>query len=154
MMFDINKKKLKEAFSKIKEELDEHREAINSNTNELQQTQEFLDKLDEKIDKLQEKIETLKLSIHEKEEESYSVTSLTFREKEVFLVLYESEEMLTYEEIAKKLGLTKELVASYVTNLVIKGVPVIKKYSDSIIYVILDSKFKASQAKRNIIPLV
>ena len=62
--------------------------------------------------------------------------------------------MLTYEEIAKKLGLTKELVASYVTNLVIKGVPVIKKYSDSIIYVILDSKFKASQAKRNIIPLV
>lgn len=153
-MFDINKKKLKEAFSKIKEELDEHREAINSNTNELQQTQEFLDKLDEKIDKLQEKIETLKLSIHEKEEESYSVTSLTFREKEVFLVLYESEEMLTYEEIAKKLGLTKELVASYVTNLVIKGVPVIKKYSDSIIYVILDSKFKASQAKRNIIPLV
>ena len=153
-MFDINKKKLKEAFSKIKEELDEHREAINSNTNELQQTQEFLDKLDEKIDKLQEKIETLKLSIHEKEEESYSVTSLTFREKEVFLVLYESEEMLTYEEIAKKLGLTKELVASYVTNLVIKGVPVIKKYSDSIIYVILDSKFKASQAKKNIIPLV
>ena len=85
---------------------------------------------------------------------SSQISPLTKNEKEVFLVLYtkgEEKDYLTYKEIGRSLALSKELVMGYITNLIEKGIPLIKRYAENQIYIKLDPKFKNIQAKENIV---
>jgi len=80
----------------------------------------------------------------------YDKISLTNREKELFVLLYSYEE-LTFLQIARKLSLTKQLVERYVSNLILKGIPIIKSYREDQTYLSLDPHFKSQQAKENLV---
>lgn len=150
---------LKDSFKKIKEELEEHLETINQNTNEIQANYEYIQKLDEKIEKLNEKLEEIRMHLDiikedvSKTKDKFEATKLTTREQEVFLVLYTATEFLSYKDIAKRIGLTESLVGNYITNLIEKGIPIIKKYINKVAYIKLDSHFKELQAKENILEI-
>lgn len=147
---------LKRAFNIVRDELDDHREAINQNTNETQANYEYLCKLDSKIEKLAERIDEITLFIRQlkgQEPKKYVVSRLTRKEQEVFLVIYTSEDDINYRDIGRRLGLTEELVNCYVENLIMKGVPIIKKYINNELFINLDKDFKAIQAKENLLQI-
>ncbi len=163
-LLTINKK-LKNAFNTIKEEFEEHLGSINENTNEIQANYEYLCNIDSKIDKLNEKIEDLQLFINRlatkdykkhNEKQVYNHIFLTTREKEVFLALYtmaEEKGPITYKVISRRIGLTEFMVREYVTNLIEKGIPVIKKYVNQEVYLDIDQKFRHMQAKENLVDI-
>jgi predicted DNA-binding transcriptional regulator len=77
-------------------------------------------------------------------------------EQQVFLVIYTLEEekgSITYEDIAKKLNISEQLAGNYVTSIIEKGVPILKRYINSKPYLRLDPEFKTLQAKENILQL-
>ena len=142
---------LKKSFEKIKDEFDEHRETINQNTNEIQANYEYLCRLDSKIEKLAERIDEISMFMSLKApDKSYHVSNLTTREKEVFLTLYSSDG-LGYEDIARRTGLTENLVICYISNIIAKGVPVTKKYVDKGVLLDIEPGFKEIQMKENIV---
>ncbi len=146
---------LKKAFAQIKEEFNQHLDSINQNTDEINANYEYIAELDAKIDKLNEKISDIQMELSHltgsnKEIKKYDKISLTNREKELFVLLYSYEE-LTFLQIARKLSLTKQLVERYVSNLILKGVPIIKSYREDETYLSLDPHFKAQQAKENLV---
>lgn len=147
--------KLKDAFTKIKEELNDHRETLNQNTNEIQSNYELLCRLESKLDKLEERVDELSLFVKQEGKKDgchqFNVSSLTRKEQEVFMTIYSCEEGVTYYQIAKKTGLTEDLVVGYVTNLIAKGVPLIKRYLANGVVVYLDEDFKRLQAQQNIL---
>ena len=149
---------LRDAFSKIKEEFNQHLDSINQNTDEINANFEHITELEAKIDKLDEKIsdiqmELLQLKGVKKEDmKKYEKINLIKTEKEVFVLLYSNEE-LTFLQIARKLSLTKQLVERYISNLILKGIPVIKSYREDETFLSLDPHFKAQQAKENIVGL-
>ena len=151
------KQGLKGAFSKIKEELNDHRETLNQNTNEIQSNYELICRLESKIDKMEERLDELPLFVQQSKGQSDSdrfvVSSLTRKEQEVFMAIYMCEQGTSYYQIARKTGLTENLVVCYVTNLIAKGVPVIKKYLSSGVMVYLDEEFKRVQAQQNILKI-
>ncbi len=163
-LLTINKK-LKNAFNTIKEEFEEHLSSINENTNEIQANYEFLCNIDSKIDKLNEKIEDLQLFINRlvanddkkhDEKQVYNHIFLTIKEKEVFLALYtmaEEKGPITYKAISRRIGLTEFMVREYVTNLIEKGIPVIKKYVNHEVHLDIDRKFRHMQAKENLVDI-
>lgn len=170
-MFIVDKKRklyswfpvdLKEIIKQVREELDEHLCAINENTNEIQANYEYLAKLEAKIEKLSERIERIQLFLEEKlglqrsEVKEFTIEPLTNKEKEVFLTLYTLEEtkgLVTYTDIARKTGLPEEFVCSYITRMIEKGVPIVKRYVRDKPYLKLDSRFKELQAKKNILKI-
>jgi DNA-binding CsgD family transcriptional regulator len=152
---ELVKKQISSGLKDIKEELDEHLISVNQNTNEIQTNYEYLCELDSKISKLKERLDEINAFLgmsHPKSD--YKISPLTKNEKEVFLVLYtkgEEKDYLTYKEIGRSLALSKELVMGYITNLIEKGIPLIKRYAENQIYIKLDPKFKKIQAKENIV---
>ena len=158
---------IKNAFLKIKEEFDEHLHAINENTNEIQSNYEYLCRLETRIDKIEEKINEMGFIVDQfKAKKTYSfqkvdgsqqqfqVSPLTQAEMQVFLVLYTIDDLMkkaTYHEIAKKLTISESLVQNYITNLIEKGIPIIKQYLNNKVYLKLDADFKNLQAKKNIL---
>ena len=155
LLFSKKEQQLRSAFTKIKEEMTEHLESINENTNEIQSTNEYLCEIDAKIEKLMERIEEISIFIgmnKSYDELTNPVKSLTINEKEVFMVLYtlgEEKGYITYEDIAKKLGLTEQLAMNYVTSTTAKGVPIMKRYIDNRVHLRLNPDFKRLQAKEN-----
>jgi len=150
--FSKLKNTIKDAFKKVKEEFDDHRESINRNTNEIQANYEYLCQLDSKIEKLSERIDELSMFLqYDKPEKHYEISGLTTREKEVFLVLYTDGREMGYKEIARKTGLTENLVICYVANLMTKGVPILRKHKNNELVLILDPDFKEYQMKENIV---
>lgn len=139
----------------VREELDDHREAINEGANETQATFQFVQLLNDKIERLAERVDELTLLVKGKRERpEFNITPLNGREKELFLVLYtitEAKTYATYREIARKLAWSESLVGSYVTNLIEKGVPVLKKYADGTVYLRLEEDFRREQARNNIV---
>lgn len=151
------KSNLKKVMESVREELDDHREAINENTTEIQTNHEFLVQLDEKIDKLAARIDELSMLVQGKHEvKDFKVKALTNREKQVFQVIYElgsTSNFITYRAIANRLCLSEQLVAQYVANIVEKGVPLLKRYSSSKVYINLTPGFREKQAKHCLIGL-
>lgn len=162
----VNKDKLKlleihlnKSFEQVKEQFEDHLETINENTNEIQSNFEYLCELDMKIDKLSEKIDELNNLIRlqrgeNTEKKTFSLKPLTKKEKEVFYALYiltEQRKYTTYKEISRRACYSNDLIAAYITSLIEKGVPVIKKYSNRIVYLTLDQEFRQLQAKENIV---
>lgn|SRR3989338_4616860 len=161
-MFEELRDQIKKAFSKLKVELNDYRDAINENTNEIQANYEYLCRVDSKLEKLTERIDELTLFMNqlaqksgltEKQQKTYAVEKLTRKEQEVFMVLYAKENNvpMTDQDIARRIALSVDLVSLYVSNLIIKGVPVIKQMIDGTQQYILDQEFKIYQAKNNII---
>lgn len=161
---NINKN-LKRAFNAIKEEFEDHLNAINENTGEIQANYEFMCRLDSKIDKLNEKIEEMQFFMKNVTEEDddkqelqksllYKNIFLTNKEKEVFLAIYtlaEEKGPILYSSIAKRIGISEFVAREYVTNLIEKGIPIMKKYVKNEVYIDIEKNFKHIQAKENII---
>ncbi|MFW6220374.1 MAG: hypothetical protein ACOC3X_01740 [Nanoarchaeota archaeon] len=151
------KNNLKEAFLRIKDELNDYRECINQNTNEIQSNYEYMCRMESKIDKLSEKFEELYLIVMEDKnklkEEKYNIQDLTRKEQEIFMIIYLNNQGCTYYDISKKTGLDENVVICYVTNLIAKGIPLIKKYLSNGIRIFLDDEFKQIQAKNNILKI-
>ncbi len=156
---DTIQKNLKDSFSKIKEEFEDHKEAINQNTNEIQSNYEYLCKLDSKFDKLSEKIDHICMVLNSvskdkiETKKTYNIPPLTLREQEVFIVLYSSEKEISYKEIARRTALTENLVMNYITSLISKGVPIIKKYTNNNAFLSLEIDFKQQQTKENVLKI-
>jgi biotin operon repressor len=157
---DKNKFKLQilSALGCVKDELDDHIDTINEDTNEIQSNFEYLRELDQKVEKLNEKIDMIFNILRQEKivpaEKKFSVKRLTKKEKDVFYALYtltESRTYVTYKEIAQALKFTESLVANYVGNLIEKGIPVLKKYSERIVYIGVEKEFRDVQAKENIV---
>ncbi len=144
-------------FDSFREELDDHRAAINENTNELQSNHEYIRSVEEKIDKLHARIEELFLIVEgKKAEQKLEIQPLTKREQEVFQALYivgESIPFVSYKQLARKLNISEQLISGFITNLVEKGVPIMKKYDDGLAFVQLEPKFRQKQAKEVVIGL-
>ncbi len=155
--------KFEAALKGIREEFDDHRESINDSTNEIEANYELLCKLDAKVDRLQEQVEKFHLSLSRflgdssQHLSALSISSIELdeREKEVFLVLYtaSNQKPLSYREIAAATRESEFLVRGYVTNIVEKGVPIVKRYINDVAYISLDHAFKDRQAKENIVKL-
>ncbi len=139
---------VKEAFGRVKEEMNQHLDAINQNTNEIQACYEYLAELDAKLDKMAERLDALQFSISS---EQVPAITLTHREQEVFLVLYTREDPVTSVEVARRLGLTVEMVDQYLTSIVAKGVPLLRTFASGKVYHSLDLKFKDLQARKNVL---
>ena len=155
---EVIKDRLGRSFEQIKEQFDDHLETINENTNEIQSNFEYMCDLDRKIDKLGERIDQIANLIREQrgektEKKTFTIQPLSSKEKEVFYALYvltEHRKHATYKDIARRACFTETLVASYITNLIEKGIPVTKKYANRKAYLSLNPEFREIQAKENI----
>jgi len=148
------------ALNGIKKELGEHLQAINENTNEIQSNYEYFNRIENKINKLTERIDQIQFFLQSHGDfiadrtEAFEIKPLTRKEQYVFLVLYALEEeksAVSYHDIAKKTGFTEPLVRDYITSIIEKGVPIIKRYINNRVYLKLDKEFKRLQAKENIL---
>jgi len=144
-------------FDALREELDDHRAAINENTNEIQANHEYIRSVEEKLDKLHARIEELFLLVEgKKAEQKLEIQPLTRREQEVFQALYivgEGIPFVSYRQLARKLNISETLISGLITNLIEKGVPILKKYDSGMAFVQLEPKFRQRQAKEVIIGL-
>ena len=149
-------------FTKIKHEFEEHLQAINENSNEIAANYEYICEVENKLDKLSERIDQIQMylastsGINIVKSKSFDVKRLNRREQEVFLVIYTLEEekgSITYADIAQKLGISEQLAVNYVTSIIEKGVPIIKRYINLKPHLNLDPEFKTLQAKENILQL-
>ena len=145
-------KLLKDAFSKIKAELEDHLDTINENTNEIQSNYNYISELDLRIEKLNEKMDEILMLLQGKSAEPKKI-KLNLREQEVFLVLYTANDKLNYAAIARRLGLTEELVKDHVQSIIKKGVPIVKQYDGGVSYLYIEQSFMSSQAKFNVVDL-
>jgi DNA-binding CsgD family transcriptional regulator len=87
-------------------------------------------------------------------EKKFEIQPLTKREKEVFYALYvltEEKRYTTYKAVARRACYSENLVASYITNLIEKGIPIVKKYANRTAYLSLNPDFREIQAKENIV---
>lgn len=146
-------KDIKSAFKSVKEELNVHLDTINQNSSEIQSIYECLNELDSKIEKLNERIDNIQMYVApEAAENSFSV-ELTHREQEVFLVIYSENNSISAKDIGRKLGFSDEMVNRYVYNMISKGVPILRQYSEGDVLVSLDLKFKDLQARKNVLKI-
>lgn len=145
---DMNSK-IKAAFDMVKSEMEDHRESINENTNELQSVYEYMYEIDAKLQKMNERLDEVQLTVSGKAKPHEEVQRLTLREKEVALVLYMENSALSADLIAKRTGLTEDLVKGYLKSMLSKGVPI----KDSEGNYFFNAHFKNLQATANILQL-
>lgn len=155
-------KEFRHQFTSINREFEEHLQSINENTNEIAANYEYICELESKIDKLSARLDKIQMHLEVgsanfiADRGHFDVKRLNRREQDVFLAIYTLEEetgSLTYGDIAKKLGISEHLAGSYVTCLIEKGVPILKRYINSKPYLRLDPEFKTLQTKENILQL-
>lgn len=148
---------IKKSFTKVREEMDVHLDSINANTQEINANYDHIIKLENRLDKIEEKLDNLNMFISNLvkdtpiyDEKSFGETSLTVREQEVFLVLYTAnDKKLTFNDIAKKLALTNEIVEKTVDSLIHKKVPITKVLEDNSLFIYLEENFRDFQTKKN-----
>ena len=149
---------LKVSFSKIKGELDIHLDSINGNTNEINANFEHIARVEQKVDKLEERLDEIQMLLSNllgtqpsSYREKFEGIKLSPREQEVFLTLYTADQTLTFSDVAKRIGLTDELVQKYTETMISKGIPLIKTHQGSRTFLRVDNQFKQLQAKENIL---
>lgn len=155
-------KALKSEFTRIRHEFEEHLQSINENTNEIAANYGYTCELETKLDRLSERVDQLQMffeansGIAIAKRKNFDVKKLNRMEQQVFLVIYTLEEEkggITYGDIANKLEISEQLAGNYVTSIIEKGVPILKRYINSRPYLRLDPEFKTLQAKENILQL-
>lgn len=139
----------------LREELDDHREAINENANELASLHEYVQTVEKKVDLLLQRFEVIEQALNVKKSDcGYAITPLSPKEKEVFFALYSRTEtvpFVCYNDLSRALSMSESLVAGYITSIMEKGIPVVKKYSKGRVYLKLKEDFRALQAKENLV---
>ena len=151
--------KLVDSLESVRKELDEHLEALNENTSEIQTNYECMNEINDKVEKLTERIESIEIFLQQHSnftaiEKSFDVKPLTHTEKDVFLVIYALEDergLVSCEQIRKKTGLAPYIVNEYLSRLVEKGIPLMKKFVNGVSYIRLNPEFKRMQAKENLL---
>lgn len=156
-------KALRQEFTNIRHEFEDHLLAINENTNEIAANYEYIAEIENKLDRLGARVDNIQMLIESnfnigpmERTVDFDVKRLNRREQEVFLVIYTLEEekgAVTYSDIASKLDISEQLAGNYVTEIIEKGVPIIKRYINSKPYLRLDPAFKTLQTKENILQL-
>jgi len=151
---------LQSIFDSIREEIDDHLCSINENTNELQSNYEYISQVDAKLDKLSERLDQMQMFLQRygfsvEEKPKFNCQPLTKKEQEVFLLLYTLEEKgaVSYDDIARRSGIPSDSVAIYITCMIQKGVPIIKRCIHNKMYMKLDKDFKKAQAKENVLKI-
>ena len=149
---------LQTALKGIREEFDEHLEDINANTEEIQSNYEYLQRLDIKLDQLAEKFESMQQWIARNtgmpfDEEPDETILLTKEEKEIFFAIFAATQKVTYKQLAQQMKISDFLVRSYITNLIEKGIPIVKSYEKNIPYLHLEPRFKEKQQRYNILQI-
>ncbi len=143
----------------LKQELNEHLDSINENTNEIHSNYEYIQDFDRKLEKLKMRLDNLELFLRknvnfiQSNQEQIQIEPLSINEKRVFMALYTSNSPISYFHISEKIGLSESLVRNYITNLIEKGVPIIKKYINGKASIELEEKFKELQTKHNIVKI-
>ena len=142
---------LKVVFSKIKEEFEDHLESINQNTIEIQSSFEYLSRLATRVEKIEQRI--ARLEHHHPPEPVVETVILTRDEEEIYAIILEATKqrrLLTYEQIAHKVDVSKTFCAHLVANLIDKGLPVVKKFSNGDVLLEFDQRFLEREAIVNI----
>lgn len=155
------KHQLKRAFDKIKEEFNHHLESINESSNEIQANYEYVAELDARFDKFASRLEHIEIFLKKLDDsfkvaedvQGYMIGPLSVNEKRIFTIIYSSQKSISYAEIANALSLSESLVRSYLTNIISKGIPIIKKYVNGKPVITLDEEFKKLQKEQNIVKL-
>lgn len=143
--------------AKIRAELDEHLLSINENTDEVNQNFAYLEVMNHKIDFLAQRLDKMAMLLQDTpvaDEKTYTLSRLTTKEKTVFSALYKlltGGKDATYQAMSKELAMPQSLVSAYITNLMEKGVPIIKKRVGKHIELSLERGFQEEQAKKNIV---
>ncbi len=145
---------IRSSFEAVKKEMDNHLDSINKNTDEIQHVYDYLSELEAKMNKLSERMEKVEMMNNPSHAEPLSCNvKLNRREQEVFMVLYASDDKVTTDEIARKLGFSDEMVINYLYNLIAKGVPIRKECIGNRMVLSLNKKFENLQAKKNILDI-
>lgn len=150
------KKEIKEAFVKVQEEAEEHLDAINEGTAEIQSVQETCAELECKIDKLSERLDEIYLVLEKSgliQRPKFDFVKqliLTKGEDEIFTLLLENEDDLTYLDISHNTGLDQESIKSILSSLVQKGVPIVQKFLNNVAYLNIQKEFKDAKEKNDI----
>ncbi len=153
------KQAIKRLISRLKQELNGHLDSINENTNEIQANYEYIREMDQKIEKLKLRLDNVEVFLDDKEsfkqieQEKIEIQPLSVNEKMAFMALYTSNSPISYFEISEKIGLSEPLVRSYITNLIEKGIPVVKTYKNGNPLIALEEKFKELQTKQNLVKI-
>ena len=152
---------------KIENKFEDLLTSINENTSEIQSNYTMICEQDHKIHNLMEGVisvlkefkETGKINenlLLKWSRRNTSSIKLSKREEEIFLILYTLDGKkgeVTYLDIAKRINFPEDIVASYISNMLQKGIPIIKKYTNNEAHLSLDPKFKSLQAKENILDI-
>ena len=151
----INERALRNSFKKVKEELDDHLTAINDNTDEIQKVYDYIHSVEEKIEKLNEKIEQVQLSLSKYGvyTGNESISDLTAREQEFFLLLYTNPDFLSHKEISKILNLNEDYIETMIQALIKKGIPLLRRQQNSEELIKLDDNFRRLQTKSQIVSI-
>ena len=151
---------LKKENSQLKEGYDDILDTTNENTNEIQSNYAFVSEVDKRINKLNDKIEEISMMMKHIitksdfiDDKQLKIAALSSAEKRIFLLLYTSEQIMAYKDIALSTNMSESLVIQYITSLIEKGVPLVKHYERGKPMVGLSSKFKELQAKNNLVNL-
>ena len=151
---------MRDAFDKIKEEMTDHLQTINENTTEINSSHDYVLHLENMINKLNERLDEVEHKITELSgnkimtAEDFKGIILKPKEQEIFLILYSrTGDLIDYREISKTLGITEQSAQKHISRMVNKGIPIMKKYFDNNIYLVLDSDFRNLQAKLNILDI-
>ncbi len=137
-------------------ELDDHLQAINENTTELQGNYAGLIELERKINRIIERLDALEWIVRGKQEKKHEPLRISGKELVVFRAVYQlgaTQPFMTYKAIARKCALSESMVASLVTSLLEKGVPIVKRYEGSLVFLKLEESFREEQAKRTLVGL-
>ncbi len=147
--------KIAVVLSQFREELDDHREAINENTTELQSNYDLVEALYKKVDKLSEKLDELTLLVKgNKEQKKFVFSPLSEKEKVVFSALYNSTQSgnsISYRQLSRITGFPEQLVASYISSMIEKRIPLLKQYSSGTVYLRIEEDFRHEQTKKNVV---
>ena len=140
---------MKHEIEQIKDILEEHLPAINENTAEIQSLFDYLHSLDVKVDKMIQRLDLMQIN----QPFERNISPLNQNEKKVFLVLYTAESPLNVSEVAARSFIQEAIAQEILTSLISKGIPMIRSYFNSQLFLKLDPQFKELQAKENLLNL-
>ena len=146
------KKDFKATVDTVQEELNEHLDSINQNSMEIQANYDFMEEINSKLEKLSSRLDDLELAIKSRPQFESS-SNLDDKEKEVFLVLYTSQEPLSFEEISARSSIPIYVVEETIEQLETKRIPIVRKNFAGKILLLLEEEFKVQQSKTGVVDI-
>ena len=153
---------IKEILSRIEEQFEDHLSAINENTSEIVSIYEGLSDVDSKVEKVAERLDRIETFLQTLGfpanigEKKFSIAPLSKKEKEIFLVISTANNAMgfvSYTDISRRTAIPEDLVALYISGMMQKGIPFVKKYNSNKLLLKLDDTFREKQAKENILQI-